>query len=91
MSFSFKGGAADDERKAARARLIGALLADRGFETNIIEDMVTARKTHLEQPEVESDLRIVGYLLMHTRQIDMIMSNEAMIKYYRSKFYEEID
>ena len=91
LSFSFKGGAADNERKVARARLIGSLLEDRGFETAVVEDMVTARRTHLEQHDVERDLRIVGYLLMHTRQLDMIMNEPNAVNHYRAKMVTDID
>jgi pyruvate,water dikinase len=91
LSFSFKGGAADHERKVGRARLIGELLADLGCDINIIEDMVTARRTNLGQPEVEQGLRIVGYLLMHTRQLDMIMNQPAAVDHYRAKMKTDID
>jgi pyruvate,water dikinase len=91
LSFSFKGGAAGPERRIGRARLIGDLLADVGFETNITEDLVTARRTHLEQPEVEHGLRIVGYLLMHTRQLDMIMNRPTAVEQYRAKMKADIE
>jgi pyruvate,water dikinase len=91
LSFSFKGGAADHERKVGRARLIRSVLADLGFETNVADDMVTARKTNLEQPAVEHGLRIVGYLLMHTRQLDMIMNQPAAVDHYRTKMRADID
>jgi pyruvate,water dikinase len=91
LSFSFKGGAADHERKVGRARLIGDLLADRGFETKITEDMVAARRTHLEQLEVEQGLRVVGYLLMHTRQLDMVMNRPTAVEHYRAKMAADID
>jgi pyruvate,water dikinase len=91
LSFSFKGGAADNERKVARARLIGSLLTDRGFETTVVEDMVTARRIHLEQQEVERDLRVVGYLLMHTRQLDMVMNQPEAVEHYRAKMATDID
>jgi pyruvate,water dikinase len=91
LSFSFKGGAADHERKVGRARLIGNLLADLGFDTDVTDDLVTARRTSLKQPEVEHGLRIVGYLLMHTRQLDMIMNQPAEVDHYRKKMKADID
>jgi pyruvate,water dikinase len=91
LSFSFKGGAADNERKAARARFIGELLVDLAFETNVIEDVVSARRTHLDQAGVEEGVRLIGYLLMHTRQLDMIMNESAAVKNYRAKMKKDID
>ena len=90
LSFSFKGGAADNERKAGRARFIGALLAKLGFEVNVTEDVVTARKTHLDKEEVEQAVRVVGYLLMHTRQLDMIMNEPSAVEHYRTKMEADI-
>jgi pyruvate,water dikinase len=91
LSLSFKGGAADHERKVGRARLIGDLLGNLGFEINLTDDLVTARRTHLEQPEVDDGLRIVGYLLMHTRQLDMIMNKPEAVEHYRTKMSADID
>jgi pyruvate,water dikinase len=91
LSFSFKGGAADHERKVGRARLIGDLLEDHGFEISVTEDMVTARRTGLQQNDVEQGLRVVGYLLMHTRQLDMIMNQPAAVEHYRAKMQNDID
>ena len=90
LSFSFKGGAADRERKAGRARFIGALLADLDFETQVTEDVVTARRTNLHQNSVEDGVRVVGYLLMHTRQLDMIMDKPSAVEHYRSKMQTDI-
>ena len=61
LSFSFKGGAADHERKAGRARFIGGLLSDVRFEINVTGDVVAARRTNLIQEDVEQGLRVVGF------------------------------
>ncbi len=90
LSFSFKGGAADNKRKAARARFIGELLADLGFDVTVTEDVVSARRTHLSQAGVEEGVEIIGYLLMHTRQLDMIMNEPAAVERYRAKMRSDI-
>jgi len=91
LSFSFKGGAADLERRAARARFIGDLLADLSFDVKVTEDVVTARRTGLDAADVEQSLRVVGYLLMHTRQLDMVMNQPAAVEHYRSKMRADIE
>ena len=91
LSFSFKGGAADGQRKAGRARLIGDLLEELSFETTVTNDVVTARRTNVDASAVELGLRVVGYLLMHTRQLDMIMNDPAAVKHYRAKMQKDID
>jgi len=91
LSFSFKGGAADLERRAARARFIGDLLADLSFDVKVTEDVVTARRTGLDAADIEQGLRVVGYLLMHTRQLDMIMNQPAAVEHYRSKMRADIE
>ena len=91
LSFSFKGGAADLERKAARARFIGDLLADLSFDVNVTEDVVTARRTGVDRAVVEQALRVVGYLLMHTRQLDMVMNQSAAVEKYRAKMRIDIE
>ena len=90
LSFSFKGGAADSNRKAGRARFIAGLLSEIGFETQATEDVVTARRTHLEQLEVEEGVKVIGYLLMHTRQLDMIMGDPKAVDHYRRKMRDQI-
>lgn len=90
LSFSFKGGAADRTRKAARARFIGDLLADMGFRVNVTEDLVVARHTGLDREKIERFLGVVGYLLMHTRQLDMVMGEADAENFFREKMLADI-
>jgi pyruvate,water dikinase len=90
LIFSLKGGAADEERRAGRARLIADLLEIHGFHLKVIEDTVTARIWAMPQEEILSRLKIVGYLLMHTRQLDMVMGDPASVTRYRAKLEGDI-
>jgi pyruvate,water dikinase len=90
LSFTFKGGAADHKRKAGRARFIGDLLEGLDFRVRVTEDVVTARRTHLTDRDVEDGVKVVGYLLMHTRQLDMIMGEPSAVERYRKKMQAEI-
>ncbi len=90
LVFSLKGGAADIKRRAARAQFIADILADKGFALKVIEDTVTARASALPQEVVLDLVKIVGYLLMHTRQLDMIMGNQQSVDHYRSKLENDI-
>lgn len=91
ISFQFKGGAADEIRRVGRARFIGDILENYGFWVKIREDHVSARLQEEDEAYTKSRISIIGYLTLHTRQLDMIMSNESQVAYYKSKLQNEID
>ena len=90
LSFSFAGGAADAKRKNRRAELIGEIMAERGFAIRVKEDTMRARLEGLPEEHVLKSLKEVGYLLMHTRQLDMVMADPASVDFYRKKIIREI-
>ncbi len=91
LSFSLKGGAADLERRSARVRFICEILADYGFSVEAREDHATARLAGLPGPAMADKIEIVGYLIMHTRQLDMIMSSPSAVAHYGAKIRADLD
>jgi pyruvate,water dikinase len=91
VSFRFQGGAADAERRVARVRLLAEILEEHDFSVKLTEDTAAARLGGLDAPTTLSRLRIIGYLLMHTRQIDMIMADPAAVRRYKSKMRRDIE
>ena len=75
--FQFKGGAANLARRVRRVQFIAELLAQFDMSTDLLGDTLTARMEQGTEEAFVSALRVIGYLVMHTRQLDMIMSDEA--------------
>ncbi len=91
IRFAFKGGAADFARKGLRAQFIGEILERYHFQVDIKEDSLFARLEGESQDYMLSRLRILGYLTIHTRQLDMIMADEGRKQYYLDKMINDID
>lgn len=90
VSFQFKGGAADENRRLLRIRLINEILSDFGFRVEQKVDAMTARIEKKPAPYLLERLRILGYLLIHTRQIDMVMADQGMAANYREKIMADL-
>ncbi|OFX25114.1 MAG: pyruvate, water dikinase, partial [Anaeromyxobacter sp. RBG_16_69_14] len=84
-SFSFKGGAADLRRRLQRIALVADILREHGFAVEIVEDALRARLEGLEAGAMCEKLGILGFLIVHTRQLDMVMANEASTADCREK------
>ncbi|WP_449244952.1 PEP/pyruvate-binding domain-containing protein [Desulfobacca acetoxidans] len=79
ISFQFKGGAANIERRERRARLLSLILSDLGFKSQAVGDMVRARLVKYSLMETEEILESVGNLLAFSRQLDLALSSDAVI------------
>ncbi len=88
ITFSFKGGAADDLRRNRRARAISKVLENLDFTVNVKGDMVSGRFQKFNQSVTEEKLEMVGRLLQFTRQMDMLMANESSVEFVAKCFLE---
>jgi pyruvate,water dikinase len=57
-------------------------------ETN--GDALTARIEKKPVPFLRERLVVLGYLLIHTRQIDMVMDEQAFVERYRERIDSDI-
>ncbi len=90
ISFQFKGGAADYGRRVRRSLFVAHILREYGFRVEVKEDAVFARLEGLEEGPMRERLRVLGYLIIHTRQLDMIMANDSSINYHKEKILADL-
>ncbi|WP_157054767.1 PEP/pyruvate-binding domain-containing protein [Salidesulfovibrio brasiliensis] len=89
-SFQFKGGAADLKRRILRTRFIAQILENYDFGVKLREDNLFARVEGLEQEGMLRRLRVIGYLISHTRQIDMIMADPDAVERRRQSIEKDL-
>lgn len=90
LCFSFNGGGADPVRKARRADLIKIILEKFDFWVEVKEDLVFAWLEGHKKKYLEDRLKILGHLVMHTRQLDMVLSSNARVNWYVEKTLKQI-
>lgn len=90
VSFSFQGGAASYDRRLRRVHLVVSLLDEFGFHSDVRADGVTARAEGEDEQSMIEKLTILGYLLIHTRQLDIAMSHDAVCAQWKQKLLTDI-
>ncbi len=90
VNFQFKGGAADERRRGRRVRLLADTLQEMGFRVEMKSDALTARIEKRPASFLRERLVVLGYLLIHTRQIDMVMDQQAFVDRYLEKIHADI-
>ncbi|MBA4348745.1 MAG: hypothetical protein C0415_01970 [Thermodesulfovibrio sp.] len=89
IKFFFKGGGAILDRRLRRVRLITEILKRMDFNVKIIEDVIEASLTKYKKPTIEKILEIMGKLTVYTKQLDMVMYNDAITEHYIEEFCKE--
>ena len=91
ITFRFKGGAALAENRVRRIELLADILARYDFRIDLVGEALTARVERLTSPEILKRLTILGYLTIHTRQLDMAMTNAGEMQYFINEFFHDIE
>lgn len=91
VSFQFKGGAADRQRRRLRAAMLADLLEARGFRADVKDDSLFAVAEGDTAENVLRKTRLLGYLLIHTRQVDMIMLDAGRAAALKDKLAADMD
>ncbi len=91
VTFRFKGGAADESRRVGRIELLAEILSRFDFRVELTGDALNARVEKRAQNFLFGRLKVLGYLIIHTRQIDMVMADPQQYQRYRTKFIQEIE
>lgn len=85
LVFQLRGGAANIQRRILRVRFVAELLWECGFAPVVRNDAVIARIEGIDRDEGIPILEVAGYLTIHTRQLDMIMTDPAQVQQQRNK------
>lgn len=84
LVFQLRGGAANIQRRILRVRFVADLLWECGFAPVIRNDAVIARVEGIDCEEGIPMLQAAGYLTIHTRQLDMIMTDPVQVQQQRT-------
>lgn len=90
VSFQCKGGAASLDRRKLRVTMVGRLLENYGFRVDVKEDALFATAEGYDSEQSLKRTALLGYLVIHTRQVDMIMNNTAQAQALEQKLHTDM-
>lgn len=89
IRFFFKGGGAALDRRLRRVRLITEILKKMDFNVKVVEDVIDANISKYRKDILEEKLEILGRLTVYTKQLDMVMYNDAITDLYIDEFIRQ--
>ncbi|HWR90276.1 MAG TPA: hypothetical protein VN260_08455, partial [Dissulfurispiraceae bacterium] len=86
IRFHFKGGGAVVDRRLRRVRLITEILKRMDFNVKITGDVIDASLMKYKRETLERKLESMGKMTVFTKQLDMVMYNDAITDSYIKEF-----
>jgi len=84
--FRFAGGVTELTRRARRAEVLKRILETYDFVTEGTGDLVIGRIKKVGRDEMESRLRMIGRLVGFTRQLDILLRDDAAVDEWVNRF-----
>ncbi len=88
ITFYFKGGAADIQRRSRRAALIASILKRMRYKVEQKGDMIKGELKKYDQNIIEDKLDMLGRLLGAVRLLDMVLSDDGQVDWYVDEFFK---
>jgi pyruvate, water dikinase len=88
ITFYFKGGAADIERRTRRAVLVASILKRLGFSVEQKGDMIRGQLKKHDQDLIREKLDLLGRLMGSVRLLDMVLSDDRNINWFVEEFFK---
>jgi pyruvate,water dikinase len=88
ITFYFKGGAADIDRRTRRALLIAAILKKLSFRVEQKGDMIKGELKKHNSYLIQEKLDMIGRLMGAIRLLDMHLDRDEHIEWYRNEFFK---
>ncbi|NTW65790.1 MAG: hypothetical protein HGB21_05660, partial [Nitrospirae bacterium] len=77
------------DRRLRRIRLITEILKKLDFRVAAKEDVMEASLLKIARTDIESRLKIMGKLTAYTKQLDMVMYNDAVTDMFIEDFVRD--
>lgn len=90
VSFQFKGGAADMQRRCIRVDLLTELLEEQGFRAEARQDALFAVAEGQDREKTLQKTALLGYVLLHSRQTDILMGDKGRVEALRRQWQADM-
>lgn len=90
VRFEHKGGGASLERRIRRVTLIDDLLRSMGFESTSKADFLDTMLSYPDKATALKCLTLIGQITMRTKQLDMALTNDAVMIWYRDDLCRQL-
>ena len=90
IRYQYKDGGATFDRRVRRVNLIAAILAKVGFDSTVKGDFLDSAVAYLDSPGIARRLVLLGRLTILTKQLDMVLSNDAISDWYTEDYLRKL-